>query len=158
LEALEIFASIWREADVWQRLMHPSLVRLLGVLPVSSEETVGLQFVSELLHPCTPLHSFLYPQRPPIASDLRIKIAVDVARGLEYMHSLKPPVLHRDLKSPNILVFCFCNVCFIYLLIFEMWQVVSENARAAVSAKIIDFGTSFQGFCSSDRVVDNPTW
>ena len=31
-------------------------------------------------------------------------IAVAVARGMAYLHGRKPPLLHLDLKSPNILV------------------------------------------------------
>jgi serine/threonine protein kinase len=27
-----------------------------------------------------------------------------VARGMQYLHSRQPPILHLDLKSPNILV------------------------------------------------------
>ena len=33
---------------------------------------------------------------------LRLKIASDVVSGIAYMHSLNPPLLHRDIKSPNI--------------------------------------------------------
>ncbi|XP_048234462.1 probable receptor-like protein kinase At1g80640 [Ricinus communis] len=36
---------------------------------------------------------------------LRMKIAVNVARGLEYLHEhCNPPLVHRDLKSSNILL------------------------------------------------------
>ncbi|KAF3450940.1 hypothetical protein FNV43_RR07029 [Rhamnella rubrinervis] len=36
---------------------------------------------------------------------LRLKIAVDVARGLEYLHEhCNPPVVHRDVKSSSILL------------------------------------------------------
>ncbi|OAY36965.1 probable receptor-like protein kinase At1g80640 [Manihot esculenta] len=36
---------------------------------------------------------------------LRMKIAVNVARGLEYLHEhCNPPVVHRDIKSSNILL------------------------------------------------------
>lgn len=31
-------------------------------------------------------------------------IARDTALGMNYLHSFQPPILHRDLKSPNLLV------------------------------------------------------
>ncbi|GKV36597.1 hypothetical protein SLEP1_g44709 [Rubroshorea leprosula] len=34
----------------------------------------------------------------------RLHIALDVARGLEYLHGRKPPIVHRDLKPDNILL------------------------------------------------------
>jgi serine/threonine protein kinase len=35
---------------------------------------------------------------------MRARMALDAARGVHYLHSCRPPVLHRDLKSQNILV------------------------------------------------------
>jgi mitogen-activated protein kinase kinase kinase 9 len=31
-------------------------------------------------------------------------MALDIAKGMFFMHSLKPPLLHRDLKSLNLLL------------------------------------------------------
>ncbi|KAK7825297.1 calcium/calmodulin-regulated receptor-like kinase 1, partial [Quercus suber] len=37
--------------------------------------------------------------------DLRVHISLDIARGLEYLHDgAVPPVIHRDIKSSNILL------------------------------------------------------
>ena len=43
---------------------------------------------------------------PPAPLDMRLvlRMALDVARGMAYLHSADPPILHRDLKSANLLV------------------------------------------------------
>ncbi|KHN27118.1 PTI1-like tyrosine-protein kinase 3 [Glycine soja] len=36
----------------------------------------------------------------------RVRIAVDAARGLEYLHEkVQPPIIHRDIRSSNVLIF-----------------------------------------------------
>jgi serine/threonine protein kinase len=31
-------------------------------------------------------------------------MCLDIAKGMHFMHSLKPPLMHRDLKSLNLLL------------------------------------------------------
>ena len=33
-----------------------------------------------------------------------LKLAMDIAQGMRFMHNFQPPLIHRDLKSPNVLV------------------------------------------------------
>lgn len=43
---------------------------------------------------------------PVLSWAQRVKIAVGAARGLEYLHEkAQPQVIHRDIKSSNILLF-----------------------------------------------------
>ncbi len=35
---------------------------------------------------------------------LRYRVSLDIAKGLRYLHSIMPPVVHRDLRSPNVFV------------------------------------------------------
>jgi serine/threonine protein kinase len=35
---------------------------------------------------------------------LRLRLAKDIAKGVAFLHSCSPPIVHRDLKSPNVLV------------------------------------------------------
>jgi serine/threonine protein kinase len=48
--------------------------------------------------------------------NLRIKVAYDIIRGLAVLHSQSPPIIHRDLRSPNIFV---CSVDHINLTLFS---------------------------------------
>ncbi|CAA3033326.1 serine threonine- kinase EDR1-like isoform X1 [Olea europaea subsp. europaea] len=34
----------------------------------------------------------------------RLRMALDAARGMNYLHNCTPVIVHRDLKSPNLLV------------------------------------------------------
>jgi serine/threonine protein kinase len=53
-----------------------------------------------------------------------------VTAGLSYLHSLNPPLLHRDLKSPNV------------FLTRPLFGMSDEEARSQPIARIGDFGLS----------------
>jgi serine/threonine protein kinase len=36
--------------------------------------------------------------------DLRVRMATDIAMALHFLHKRKPPLVHRDIKSPNVFV------------------------------------------------------
>lgn len=40
----------------------------------------------------------------PLDERRKTRMALDVAKGMNYLHSCRPPIVHRDLKSPNLLV------------------------------------------------------
>lgn len=43
-------------------------------------------------------------QQNSLSWKLKASMIIDVARGLMYLHTRNPPIIHRDVKSLNILV------------------------------------------------------
>jgi serine/threonine protein kinase len=54
------------------------------------------------------LYDFIHEQPEPIAPDLLLQIASDIVRGIKYLHSQR--IIHRDLKSSNLLLDKHLNV------------------------------------------------
>ncbi|KAK7400443.1 hypothetical protein VNO78_11651 [Psophocarpus tetragonolobus] len=83
------------------RLHHKNLVDLMGYVAESGKHMLLYIYMSN-----GSLSSHLYDKNhEPLSWDLRLSIALDVARGLEYLHfGASPPVVHRDIKSGNILL------------------------------------------------------
>lgn len=45
-----------------------------------------------------------------ISSSSSLIDLVEIAKGIGYLHGLKPPVIHRDLKSMNVLIDNDCHI------------------------------------------------
>ncbi|KAG1697957.1 hypothetical protein DVH05_015441 [Phytophthora capsici] len=97
-EEVEMFA---KEIELSASLDHPNIVSFVGV---AWNTLNNLVMVLEFF-PTGDLQEYLAKN-----SDLlswkkdKIDIAVGTARALEYLHSRSPPLIHRDLKSKNILL------------------------------------------------------
>jgi len=101
-QRLEIEKQMRREFRALRKLLHPNVVRLVGVV-LDSREYVALLMelcdrgsLRKLLDddPAQALHN-------PI---LQLSLALDTACGMAYLHGRKTPMLHRDLKSANVLL------------------------------------------------------
>ncbi|XP_060195982.1 LRR receptor-like serine/threonine-protein kinase GHR1 [Lycium barbarum] len=93
-----------KEAKKFANIRHPNVVGLRGYYwgPTQHEKLI----LSDYISPGS-LASFLYdrPGRkgPPLTWPQRLKISVDVARGLNYLH-FDREVPHGNLKATNILL------------------------------------------------------
>ncbi|KAK1415500.1 hypothetical protein QVD17_31282 [Tagetes erecta] len=89
------------------RLNHKHLVRLVGYCQESDERLLVYDYMKN-----GALFDHLHDKKNTEKSSsllnswkMRIKIALDAARGIEYLHNYAvPPVIHRDIKSSNILL------------------------------------------------------
>jgi hypothetical protein len=92
------------EIAVLTKVRHRHLVALLGYCINGNERLLVYEYMpqgtlGQHLFEC---HDYRYT---PLTWKQRITIALDVARGVEYLHSLaQQSFIHRDLKTSNILL------------------------------------------------------
>ncbi len=85
------------EAKIHAKLNFPHIVRLFGI----TEEVGHFAMVLEYL-PKGSLYDVLQDTKVQLPWPLRWEIALDVGKGLAYLHNAQ--ILHRDLKSLNVLL------------------------------------------------------
>ncbi|XP_008450756.2 serine/threonine-protein kinase EDR1 [Cucumis melo] len=125
-------AEFKREVLIMRQLRHPNIVLFMGAVT----RPPNLSIVTEFL-PRGSLYRIIHRPNCQIDEKRRIKMALDVARGMNCLHTSNPTIVHRDLKSPN-------------LLVDKNWNV-----------KVSDFGLSrlkHNTFLSSKSTGGTPEW
>ncbi|KAI6671843.1 hypothetical protein NL676_006728 [Syzygium grande] len=103
------------EAQLLMVVHHRNLVSLIGYC----EEFENMALIYEFMSNGNVRQHLSANNSNVLSWSQRLHIAIDAAQGLDYLHNgCKPPIVHRDLKTPNILL--------------------NENMQA----KIADFGVS----------------
>ncbi|CAA7397875.1 unnamed protein product [Spirodela intermedia] len=121
--AVKVLASNSRQGEkefqtevlLLSRLHHRNLVNLVGYCVERGQHMLVYEFMSN-----GSLANHLYVEGVRSLSwEERLNIALDISQGIEYLHEgAVPPIIHRDLKSANILL------------------------DASLTAKVADFGLS----------------
>ncbi|XP_057502158.1 serine/threonine-protein kinase EDR1-like isoform X2 [Actinidia eriantha] len=125
-------AEFRREVRIMRRLRHPNVVLFMGAVT----RPPNLSIVTEFL-PRGSLYRIIHRPLCQIDENRRIRMALDVAKGMNCLHTSIPTIVHRDLKSPN-------------LLVDNNWNV-----------KVGDFGLSrlkHNTFLSSKSTAGTPEW
>ncbi|KAL9240770.1 hypothetical protein vseg_014952 [Gypsophila vaccaria] len=90
-------------------LRHENLVQLQGYCVEGNMRVLTYEFAK-----MGSLHDVLHGKKgvqgaqpgPVLDWMQRVRIAIDAAKGLEYLHEkVQPPIIHRDIRSSNILLF-----------------------------------------------------
>ncbi|CAI9780168.1 unnamed protein product [Fraxinus pennsylvanica] len=88
------------ELEVLCNLRHSNIVNLLGYCAEMGERLLVYEFMSH-----GTLHDHLHGGLSPLNWNLRLKIAMQSAKGLEYLHKeAVHPIVHRDVRSSKVLL------------------------------------------------------
>ncbi|GAB2242780.1 hypothetical protein Droror1_Dr00019555 [Drosera rotundifolia] len=86
------------ELALLQKIRHPNVVQFLGAVTQSSP----MMIVTEYL-PKGDLRELL-TRKGALRPSIAVQLALDIARGMNYLHEHKPEaIIHRDLEPSNIL-------------------------------------------------------
>jgi len=104
-------ANLRRELQLCEHLRHDRVVRYFGHEYAANECKAASQRLFIFLEYCSggsvASHLRTYG---PLDEPLLAKYAKQLLEGLLYLHSLTPPVVHRDLKCANLLLTHDANV------------------------------------------------
>ncbi|KAK7410455.1 hypothetical protein VNO78_01248 [Psophocarpus tetragonolobus] len=116
------------EIEILSQVPSPRLVNLIGF----STDPNGNKLIVVEYMPNGSLHDLLHTTKKPPGWNRRVRLALQVAKAVRELHSSNPPVIHRDVKSSNV-------------LIDQEW-----NARLG------DFGLALRGHVEDVRVKCTP--
>ena len=87
-----------KECQLMGDLRHPHIIQFLGIcfLPESKLPVLVMEYMATSL-------DHLLEKNKNVPLTMKRSILYDVSRGLTYLHSHNPPVIHRDLTATNVL-------------------------------------------------------
>lgn len=125
------------ELTLLSRLHHKHLVRLIGFCEENDERLLVYEYMSN-----GSLHDHLHDKNNVEKNSsilnswkMRIKVALDAARGIEYIHNYAvPPIIHRDIKSSNILLDSKWNARVSDFGLSLIWQETEQDSMSNIKA------------------------
>lgn len=93
-----LLKGLEREANILKKVDHPVLPRIVDIIQKDNKVYVVMDYVEG-----RPLSKILAEQGAQ-PQDMVIQWAKDLASALDYLHSMDPPIIYRDMKPSNVML------------------------------------------------------
>jgi serine/threonine protein kinase len=125
--------NLSRELKILHKVQHCNLVSFYGVAVSGSTLNIVMEYCSG-----GTAFDLLHNQDSVVMSWVqRWKISMDVAQAMHYLHSFAPQIIHRDLKSLNLL-----------------FKDAVVNCEDLPEVKVVDFGQSRMAAVQHGEALD----
>ena len=99
---MEVASKVEEEMVTMMQLSHPNVVKCKGLALLPDQSPLPVLLMERLM---TSLHAYLLdPVNSNLPVEKKMSFLLDTARGLDYLHSHTPPIIHRDLTAKNVLL------------------------------------------------------
>ncbi|GLC33191.1 hypothetical protein PLESTB_000360900 [Pleodorina starrii] len=88
-----------REIEILATIRHPNVVNFIGACHTPPNVCLVTEYCAR-----GSLDHLLHKSSIPLDLLKKVEFSMDIARGMSCLHSQKPPIIHRDLKTANLLV------------------------------------------------------
>ncbi|XP_024984290.1 tyrosine-protein kinase-like [Cynara cardunculus var. scolymus] len=95
----DVILSFRKEVCLMKRLRHPNILLFMGVITSPHHLCIVTEFL-----PRGSLLRLLQRKTTKLHWRRRVHMAMDIARGMNFLHHCHPPIVHLDLRSSNLLV------------------------------------------------------
>ncbi|XP_071147665.1 uncharacterized protein [Mytilus edulis] len=91
----------WLKDEVWflSRQRHRNIVAMLGLCTDAKFPYIMSEFIEGFT-----VKNYIQNKGDLVSWPLRVKICLQAADGVAYLHSTKPPIIHRDLRCANLFI------------------------------------------------------
>ncbi|CAF4556577.1 unnamed protein product [Rotaria sp. Silwood2] len=123
--------EFFKELSFMDRLRSPHIVNFYGACVETEKCALVMEYMS-----LGSLYKMLHEDKLVLIWPHRLSIALQAAKGINYLHQLQSPILHRDVKSGNFLL---------------------ERAHEGYTVKVCDFGLARTRSETTRQTKYNPT-